>query len=605
MLDVNVTPPVPVPTEGELWVILHHTGQQNTPIFDNTHVGDNPFGNLIHFTFDGVLQWTGVSFIPQGENPPGTPRNWFVEAYVDAPSGRTLLANRESSPIVSEQGEQYGNFFVRNRIAINDESFDVNVDTNNVTTNFAFQNLQRRADFIGYHVYRGNIKLTEEPISALTYTINNVAGGNHLFRVSAAYAAGESIPATINVNVPTVLTPDLQNKDFGAVPVGAVSEAQEFRITNSSGNAILATFVIEGEDKDHFELLGDTEDVLIGGAGGSAILRARFAPKTTGPKAAEIYVYDNNGVPMAYITINGYAAAALLITVDPLEYDFGTVGVNNESELKEFTITNISSNPITLTLAVSGAGSAEFIFADEIDELVLAAGAKAEVEMLFAPQTAGAKIAELQILENDTILQVVALRGTGFALNPVRELEADVDELDVTLTWLLPAGIDNLENAALVGFRVYRDDVLVSNGAEAVLTFTDTVVEKDIYTYAVIAEYVYGDSDAVDIEVDFDVSDDDIVVVYQTGLGGNYPNPFNPQTTIRFSLASEAPVMIEVFNIRGQKVTTLVNESRPAGEHSVVWQGTDDNGRSVSSGLYFYRMTSNDYSSIRRMVLMK
>jgi hypothetical protein len=130
------------------------------------------------------------------------------------------------------------------------------------------------------------------------------------------------------------------------------------------------------------------------------------------------------------------------------------------------------------------------------------------------------------------------------------------------------------------------------------------------------------------------VSDTDLTeVAYTTGLVGNYPNPFNPETTIQFSVGNHRSkptppaspawrsesgnvagdsdttrgelVRIDVYNIRGQKVRTLVNGLYGTGEHSVVWNGTDDNGRGVASGIYFYRMRAGEYTDTRKMILMK
>ena len=105
---------------------------------------------------------------------------------------------------------------------------------------------------------------------------------------------------------------------------------------------------------------------------------------------------------------------------------------------------------------------------------------------------------------------------------------------------------------------------------------------------------------------------DEVAPIVQVGLLGNFPNPFNPSTTIKFSLSSgegrgEGHVNITIYNIRGQRVRTLLNGSNElgAGRHSVVWNGTDDNGRTVSSGVYFYNMRAGEYSSTRRMILMK
>jgi len=90
-----------------------------------------------------------------------------------------------------------------------------------------------------------------------------------------------------------------------------------------------------------------------------------------------------------------------------------------------------------------------------------------------------------------------------------------------------------------------------------------------------------------------------------TALKGNYPNPFNPSTSIAFDMARDGQVTIDVFNIKGQKVKTLVNEFFGVGSHKVVWNGDDLNGRTVGSGVYFYRMTTNGYSKTQKMLLMK
>ena len=84
-----------------------------------------------------------------------------------------------------------------------------------------------------------------------------------------------------------------------------------------------------------------------------------------------------------------------------------------------------------------------------------------------------------------------------------------------------------------------------------------------------------------------------------------YPNPFNPETTISFDLAEQGFVTIEVFNIKGQKVKTLARDSLAPGHHTFVWNGTDNNGKSVSSGVYFYKMSTPDHISTQKMLLLK
>jgi len=88
-------------------------------------------------------------------------------------------------------------------------------------------------------------------------------------------------------------------------------------------------------------------------------------------------------------------------------------------------------------------------------------------------------------------------------------------------------------------------------------------------------------------------------------LWQNHPNPFHPVTEIRFTLKEASAIELEVYNIKGQKVKTLVNEFKEAGDHSVNWEGKDDQNRSVASGIYFYKMRSNRGSDTRKMILMK
>jgi len=100
-------------------------------------------------------------------------------------------------------------------------------------------------------------------------------------------------------------------------------------------------------------------------------------------------------------------------------------------------------------------------------------------------------------------------------------------------------------------------------------------------------------------------NDDPHVVPVVTALNGNYPNPFNPITTIRYSVKNSQPVSINVYNTKGQLVKTLVRETKQAGVHQIVWDGSDNHGNHVSSGVYFYRMTAGNYSATSKMILMK
>ncbi len=85
----------------------------------------------------------------------------------------------------------------------------------------------------------------------------------------------------------------------------------------------------------------------------------------------------------------------------------------------------------------------------------------------------------------------------------------------------------------------------------------------------------------------------------------NFPNPFNPTTTISFDLASESDVSIIVYNVKGQKVKQLMNEHLSIGQHSIEWDGKDSNNKSIASGIYFYKISAGKSTSMKKMLLLK
>ncbi|MFH1335177.1 MAG: T9SS type A sorting domain-containing protein [Candidatus Zixiibacteriota bacterium] len=88
-------------------------------------------------------------------------------------------------------------------------------------------------------------------------------------------------------------------------------------------------------------------------------------------------------------------------------------------------------------------------------------------------------------------------------------------------------------------------------------------------------------------------------------LSQNYPNPFNPVTNIQFTVPKSSHVKIEIFNIVGQKVAILVDGDMKPGLYTADWNGRDESGKTVSSGIYFYRMRADDFSDMKKMVLVK
>jgi len=108
----------------------------------------------------------------------------------------------------------------------------------------------------------------------------------------------------------------------------------------------------------------------------------------------------------------------------------------------------------------------------------------------------------------------------------------------------------------------------------------------------------------VSFNVDYVDADEDLMVE-SIKLLGNYPNPFNPTTVISYNLKAESDVTLEIYNIKGQLVRTLVNDLVAAGPQKALWNGLDDSMNKVTSGVYFYKLSAGDYSSTKKMILLK
>jgi hypothetical protein len=129
-----------------------------------------------------------------------------------------------------------------------------------------------------------------------------------------------------------------------------------------------------------------------------------------------------------------------------------------------------------------------------------------------------------------------------------------------------------------------------------------------IGSYAADLVIVNNAGEAVVVPVTLNVAEGPTAVSIppmRLNLAQNHPNPFNPRTTIRFSLPHDGRVVLAVYDALGHKVRTLVSAELPAGLHEAVWAGRDDAGRRVATGMYLYRVETEDGVLSRKMTLVK
>jgi len=153
---------------------------------------------------------------------------------------------------------------------------------------------------------------------------------------------------------------------------------------------------------------------------------------------------------------------------------------------------------------------------------------------------------------------------------------------------------------------VFSFQVLPGTYQIRISRYSEVLEETLVFNHPTLINATVANQTGINVVVPQNISDDDLSVPpVVTTLRGNYPNPFNPTTTISFDLAQDGHVAIDVYNIKGQRVQSLANDIYTAGRYSVVWNGDDATGRSVGSGVYFYRMTTVGYTSVQKMLLLK
>lgn len=178
------------------------------------------------------------------------------------------------------------------------------------------------------------------------------------------------------------------------------------------------------------------------------------------------------------------------------------------------------------------------------------------------------------------------------------DLEAMVTGSNVLLLW-------EFETRDFFTLRIYRDDQPVheTNGTFWV---DNTVTAGETYTYYMTAVYPpYESEPSNSVTLLVTSAGDAPQVPLTTTLRGNHPNPFNPETTITFSLSQRQAVRLDIYDVRGRKVRTLVDGVREYGMHEIVWNGKNDRGLSLGSGVYLIRFVSDSITETQRIILMK
>ncbi|MCG8604584.1 Ig-like domain-containing protein [bacterium] len=175
----------------------------------------------------------------------------------------------------------------------------------------------------------------------------------------------------------------------------------------------------------------------------------------------------------------------------------------------------------------------------------------------------------------------------------------------VQVSWITAREVDNLGFNVLRsenpngGFEQLNEEIISGNPSGEYLFVDRNIVSGARYYY------LLEDVNLSGVRTQHGPISVEISAPKMFSLSQNFPNPFNPETKIRYELPENREVMVKVFDILGREVRTLVNERVDAGFHEVIWDARDNVGRRVSSGVYYYQIVAGDFREIKKMLLIK
>ncbi|MCK4311823.1 MAG: T9SS type A sorting domain-containing protein [Candidatus Cloacimonetes bacterium] len=207
-----------------------------------------------------------------------------------------------------------------------------------------------------------------------------------------------------------------------------------------------------------------------------------------------------------------------------------------------------------------------------------------------------------------------------FVIDPqVIEKEMETNTIDIEILSISNEGggiinytIEIFEPVEWMSITVSGGSLAANELHEIEITFDTTDLIPDDYSSAIIITTDTREQYIVPVFLTVIGTNANGLIPMVTELNGNYPNPFNPsgagrspETLIKYSLKEESQVKLEIFNIKGQKVRTLIDSEQDADYHRVLWNGKDNSEKSVSSGIYFYRFKAGKYTKTEKMLLLK
>jgi len=474
---------------------------------------------------------------------------------------------------------------------------DFGYDANNMITGTLTSSTREFPVVLGYEVYKNDESLaTTDNAETLTYTDMGIAFDTAIsYTVKALYEDGEEsvFSNAVSLNIPTPFIAPINLVATGdANTAELVWEMPEdvYNLTWNSGICTDGVGLTEGGEVIAGIRFAPENLVELDNA---SIRRVRFFPRADYDTTIQIRTGEN-GENIVYEQEIGSVTA---MEWNEIILDEEVAIDNSENLWISYKMVNTEAGiyPIGLDEGPAVETFGDLVSPDNGETWLVLSWNGMNANICLSAEAVNATGERVQLSNNNIEQNLQDFQpATGFSSTKFSSASL---------------GIRDLRDVEVTSFKIYRDDELLTEITDPeARTYSEDYLDAGSYEYKVTAVYngeiesIFSNSDIAEVSgVDSDYNE----VPLANLLEGNYPNPFNPATTIKFGIKEESEVRIEIFNAKGQKVKTLLNDKLSAGYHTATWNGTDESNHKVSSGIFFYKMQTGSYTSIQKMLLLK
>lgn len=408
-------------------------------------------------------------------------------------------------------------------------------------------------------------------------------------------------------------TPDFESVEFDTTVVG-YSNTISFPVYISEDNTTIYT--VSMSNGSQYTVSVDGLPIELN-ADDSIILELEFRPQISGLLRDTVLISNNSSVDPIEVYVSGYAIEPAPPVFELVEFDTTVIGNTNTMSVQIY----IQDDNTTIYESSMSNGIHFKVSVDGLPK-VFNAGDSVQLNLEFKPQTFGL-LKDTVLISNSSQVNPIKVYITGYAVEPVSP-EFNIIEFDTVtvgntsnFSFSIHAFENNLTIDSVkmaIGIHFFSDTdglpkkLNIGDSVSIKLEFKpleagvlfDTLIVSNSTIFNPLKISVKGIAkQATEIRIESSRNLDKFT------LFQNFPNPFNPTTTIKYILPETASIMLIIYNTSGQIVKNLMSGRQSAGFHSVVWDGTNDEGLAVSTGIYYCLLKADNYLKSSKMILIR